>query len=148
LDTACVDAVQAVAYLNYYDTNNVCLDYLADTGYSPPILNSFSFQVPAGATFVVVVNESYGGSGCPAYKLIVSGLPCPRPVVAIDPLPNKVRLHWPTWAGGYLLDASTNAALTSWNVVTNEPIAAGGSLTVTNNTPAPPTKFYRLRKPQ
>ena len=30
----------------------------------------------------------------------------------------------------------------------DEPIIGGGQLNVTNNTPASPTKFYRLRKPQ
>lgn len=146
LTSSCGTEAFAVAYLDTFNPADLCANYLGDAGVSGSAI--FSVTVPAGARFVVVVNEVTPNAGCAGYTLNLSGLQCPQPTLLVDPLPSKVRLHWPTWAGGYQLDASTNAVPTAWSAVTNEPIVSGGRLSVTNDTPAPPTKFYRLRKTQ
>ncbi|HLG16158.1 MAG TPA: S8 family serine peptidase [Blastocatellia bacterium] len=74
-------ALFGAAYLGSFDPNNICTNYLGDAGVSRidggPA--SFSFNVPGGATFVVVVHEVNQdlGLNC-AYTLTVSGLclPC------------------------------------------------------------------------
>lgn len=78
----------SAAYLGSYDPTNVCTNYLADAGGSPAVVGSYSFNVPAGATFVVVVHEVYGGQGCGLYNLRISGLPCqPTPAPTHTPCP-------------------------------------------------------------
>jgi hypothetical protein len=75
LNSACGGAneVMSEAYLGSYNPANVCANYLADLGSSPPPAGTYSFTVPAGATFVVVVNEINPGGGCTAYTLDVTG---------------------------------------------------------------------------
>ncbi|MDX2042997.1 MAG: HYR domain-containing protein, partial [Acidobacteriota bacterium] len=70
----------ASAYLGTYAPPppgaNVCLNYLGDNGTSFGGLGlPFSFDVPAGATFVVVVNE-IGPTGCNNFSLLVEGSLC------------------------------------------------------------------------
>jgi autotransporter-associated beta strand protein len=146
LDTAC-SSMFAMAYLNAFDTNNLCLNYLADIGANPPGKNSFSFTVPFNTKFVVVVHAG-GGATCPDYKLIVSGLPCPQPTLDIQPAttPQNVRLDWSTAAGGFNLEATPSLAPTNWSSITNEPLVSAGRYNVTNPT-TPTNAFYRLRKP-
>ena len=83
-----------VAYLNSYvppgvgTGGNICVNYLGDPGGSPNTVNTFSVNVPALATLVVVVEEANASqpSGS-AYSVQVSGLvgngvgngPCPPP---------------------------------------------------------------------
>src|SRR5262249_19242765 len=66
------------AYLNSFDPSNLASNYLADAGVSGAS-TSYSFNVPAGATFIVVVNEVNSGGGIGAnYTLTIDGLclPC------------------------------------------------------------------------
>ncbi|MEO5720352.1 MAG: dockerin type I domain-containing protein [Chthoniobacterales bacterium] len=70
-----------VAYLNSYTPpgvgtgTNICLNYLGDPGASPNTTNTFSVDVPANSTLVIVVQEinaaQPSGSG---YTVQVSGL--------------------------------------------------------------------------
>ena len=81
-----------VAYLNNYVppvpgmTDNICINYLGDPGASPNTVNSFSVDVPANQTLVVVVEEAnLAQPPGAAYTVEVSGLvgdgvgpgPCP-----------------------------------------------------------------------
>ena len=48
----------SVAYLDSYDPQNLCKNYIADEGSSPDLgFNNYSFDVPAGRNFVVVVDS-------------------------------------------------------------------------------------------
>ncbi len=70
-----------VAYLNEYipptvgNTGTICTNYLGDPGGSPNTVNSFSVDVPAGETLLVVVEEANASQtpGAP-YTVEVSGL--------------------------------------------------------------------------
>src|SRR5262249_4827662 len=137
----------AAAYLNSFDTNNLCGNYLADIGANPPAKSSFSFNVAAGAKFVIVVHAGAGAT-CSAYQLIVSGIPCLPPTLAIEPtaIAQNVRVDWSTAAGGFNLEATPSLAPTNWATVTNEPIVNAGRYNVTNSAP-PTNRFYRLRRP-
>ncbi len=76
--------IQSVAYLGTFNPASICANYLGDIGVSPEVgaPRTYEVTVPAGATFVIVVNELFT-AGCPAYTLTVSGLPsgggCPTP---------------------------------------------------------------------
>ncbi len=67
------------AYLNSYDPvgdPTFCTNYLGDPGGSPGAVgNTFSVDVPANATLVVVQQEANAGLlGCSGYQFTVSGL--------------------------------------------------------------------------
>jgi Carboxypeptidase regulatory-like domain len=65
----------SAAYLDSYDPQNLCTNYLADEGQSPDLgYNAYSFEVPAGRTFVVVVDAVSEGGVCAGYNVHVSGL--------------------------------------------------------------------------
>ncbi len=136
----------AAAYLGRFLTNDICANYLADSGNSGAFL-ALSFAVPAGSNFVVVVNDlGASGAGC-SYLLVVSSSEC-APELQLATLPaNRVRLAWPTAAAGYQLDATPNLETTNWSVVTNQPLVSGTNFLVTNSLSAS-NRFYRLRRPQ
>jgi hypothetical protein len=149
IESAAACNVETVAYLGAFDTNNIGSNYLGDSGNSTGTggTNSFSCNIPAGATFVVVVSEVTSGAGCDNYTLNLSGLPCPAPALNVQDLPGaNAHLYWPDSAGGYILESSPLVQPTTWSAVTNEPIIDGGSYNVTNTTAAP-SQFYRLHKP-
>ncbi len=93
LSTACTGATNnlfSTAYLGSFDPNSLCTNYRADMGSSPGTIGtlSYSFNVPAGAAFTVVVHEtnSGGGLGC-GYTLNIDGLCCQTgcPTIAVNP---------------------------------------------------------------
>lgn len=145
--------VHAVAYSGSFDPGNIQSNYLADVGSSTAFTYgpaTMSFQTSPGQSFIVVVHEVSSGTGCPYYTLQLSGLPCPAPTLAIDRIqpPGQVRIHWPTWAGGYNLQTNYNLFNSNlWSSQSSEPIVSGGQYNVTNATVAPKPQFYRLSKP-
>jgi hypothetical protein len=79
LTTACTGTnfIFAGSYLNSFDPNNICTNNIGDPGLSPngaPV--SWSYTVPAGATFVIVVAEVTANAGCSAYTLNTSQNVC------------------------------------------------------------------------
>ena len=83
--------IESAAYLGSYDPTNLCLNYLGDTGIVGlgTTLGSaaYSFTVPAGAQFVVVVNTTGTITASSQFSGTVSGFvddtagsgPCPTP---------------------------------------------------------------------
>jgi hypothetical protein len=81
--------IESAAYLGTYDPTNLCLNYLGDTGIVGlgTTLGSaaYSFTVPAGANFVVVVNTTGTITASSQFSGTVSGFvddtpgsgPCP-----------------------------------------------------------------------
>ena len=95
-NTTAGGAIIPAAYLNAYvppvpgNQGNICINYLGDPGASPAFnaTNTFSVDVPANQTLVVVVQEAnLGQPAGSTYTLQVSGLvgdgvgpgPCERP---------------------------------------------------------------------
>ncbi len=140
--------VQAGVYLNAFDPANQSTNYLADSGNSTAFgPQTCSAEIPAGAKFAVEVNEITTGTNS-SYTLQLSGLPCPPPSLTIQPVTtNTARLSWPTYAGGYLLEATPSLTVTNWTSITNEPIVSALKYNVTNSTLTPTNRFYRLKKP-
>ena len=74
LTSSCGLNIFGLAYLGSFNPANVQQNYLADNGSSFAATGTFSFNVPAGQTFVVVVHEVNVNAGCTGYSLRVSGL--------------------------------------------------------------------------
>jgi len=75
-------SVHSAAYLNAFTpgAGTICTDFLGDIGGSPADgagPKAFSFDVPAGATFVVIVNHITVGGTCTTYQLDVTGCEVP-----------------------------------------------------------------------
>jgi len=68
--------VFGTTYLGSFNPANICQNYLADPGASFNPTATWSFNVPAGATFIIVVAEVNAGQGCAGYSVTLSGLPC------------------------------------------------------------------------
>ena len=64
----------STTYLGSFNPANICQNYLADEGASFAGTGTYFFNLPAGQTAVIVVNEVTAGQGCSAYNLTVSGL--------------------------------------------------------------------------
>jgi hypothetical protein len=75
LNTACngTQFIYGAAYLESFNPNNLCQNWLADSADSPNPTASFAFSVPPGATAVIVVHEIEPNGGCPMYTLDVAG---------------------------------------------------------------------------
>lgn len=143
--------VMAATYLSGYNAASISNNFWGDAGISTAQaddgVTTYSSEIPEGATFVVVVNEVTQASGTQPYTLTLSGLPCPPPTLNIETVkPNQTHLFWPTWAGGYALEAVSSLTNATWTGVTNEPIVNSSQFNVTN-TMNPTNQFYRLYKP-
>jgi uncharacterized repeat protein (TIGR01451 family) len=79
----------AVAYLGDYNPGDLSQNFLADSGSSPsPAVGAptvaFSFDLPAGATFKLVIHEvNPPPTSCGAYSFKVIGLPQACPVLTL-----------------------------------------------------------------
>jgi hypothetical protein len=90
----------SAAYLGSFNPTDVSENYLGDSGDSPaantPV--SYSFNVPAGAEFVVIVHEINAGAGCAAYTL---SLGCGTPGAGVGQVViSEFRLSGPGAASG------------------------------------------------
>ncbi|HEV3470252.1 MAG TPA: hypothetical protein VG148_13085 [Pyrinomonadaceae bacterium] len=65
--------IHSAAYLGSFNPADVSQNYLGDSGAQddPTLPFSYSFNVPAGASFAVVVHETDAGTGCAAYTMTV-----------------------------------------------------------------------------
>jgi subtilisin-like proprotein convertase family protein len=74
LTCGCGTDLFLAAYLNSYDQHGLATNYRADNGFSFGSTGlPMSFDVPPGATFVLVVNQITWNSSCPGYSLLVEG---------------------------------------------------------------------------
>ena len=123
---------------------------------------SWSGTIAAGAsqyvlvTFAPTSNGSFGGnvvvtsdatSGSNAIVASGNGISTdPPPVLWTQIQSNNLILSWPTNAGFFTLEATTNiAAAASWNPVSTVPTILNG-LNVVTNPIVGPGKFFRLRQ--
>jgi len=74
------------AYLGTFNPASVCTNRIADGGSSsistagaPGATVTFSFNLAANATVVLVANTAFAGSTCPSYTITVTGLTCTPP---------------------------------------------------------------------
>ena len=140
------DGISAAAYLGSFDPNQPCASYLGDTGTggSPPV---FSFTVPAGSNFTVVVMSRATNLVCDTYALELFGLPCGLPTLAIsqESTPGKVRVDWSTAFPGWTPQQATGVN-SGFSNMPQLPTIVGGRYAVTNLPAATGNQFYRLKQ--
>jgi hypothetical protein len=88
-NTACTGTnfIFIAAYLGSFDPNNICTNWIGDSGGSPNPDQPFSVNLAAGQTVVVVVSEVTPNAGCSGYTLTITGLcggPPPIPSSAVS----------------------------------------------------------------
>ena len=93
------------AYLDSFDPNNICTNWIGDSGSSPNPDKAFQVDVDDGQTLVVVVSEVTPDAGCPAYTVTITGLcgrgtPSPTPTATatatVTPTPTPTSTPTPT----------------------------------------------------
>jgi hypothetical protein len=88
------------AYSGSFDPNNICANWIGDSGNSPNPDQAFQVDIDAGQTFVVVVSQ-VNHVNCPGYTLTITGL-CggggitPTPTPTTTPTPPCT----PGWSAG------------------------------------------------
>lgn len=162
LNTPCPassNVLVGAAYLGDFNPSDVCANLVGagdDSGAAG--FSGFSFPVPAGERFTVVINEQNlqaPFSGCGNYSLQLYGLPCPqeqpRLHIANDAGPDAVRLHWSTAYPGFDLQGKPNlggnGVLSVFTNMNAAPVVIDGHYSVTNQHDAKGNGFFRLRKP-
>jgi autotransporter-associated beta strand protein len=138
----------AAAYLGSFNpAGSLCVNYLGDAGYyinaSHPS-QSFSFNVPANAVFILNVVTDAGGI---PYTLAVSGGNC-RPLLNITRTgASNLELDWTTAAPAYRLEGASPLVGGAWTEIPPvPPVVVEGKFKVTE-TMSPTNYFYRLHKP-
>ncbi len=139
-DASCngVNQVFSAAYLDSYDPQNLCTNYLADEGSSPDLgFSDYSFVVPAGRDFVVMISTVSEGGQCVGYNLNVSGLidnatsgngACPQPPVTTCIEDNDASIAYDK---GWHLVASANASDGHFRLAGGNNNGTAASVTVT-----------------
>jgi autotransporter-associated beta strand protein len=149
--TAPVGALHAAAFLGVGVSSSPCVNYLGDSGVATPSAYApFSFRVPSGSNFVVVVSTRAADIGCDSYWVELFGLPCPPPRldIARDVTPGNVLLQWSTAYPEWRLQSVGDLGGKTMFVDGPEARSAavsGGRFTVTNRT-AFPAQFHRLSR--
>lgn len=138
------NALGVAAYLGAFNPEDPCAGYLADGGELGPPYPPFSFRVPAGSNFVIVVSARVADLVCDSYAVELFGLPCPPPVLAIAPEsdPTQVRVHWSTAYPGWTAQQA-GAPTGGFNPVPQTPAIVNGRYALTNLAKTT-NQFYRL----
>jgi hypothetical protein len=167
--SGCGSSIFVVAYLNSFNPASLCTNYLADLGGSFGGTRTFSFDVGAGSSFVIVVHAVNSGGTCSSYTLDISGLACgtdgggpctPVPITLSSftgtPLgSNRVLLEWRTISEinnfGFEVQ-KRNSSSAEFQTIPNSFIPGHGTTNVpqyysyTDSTASPGSWFYRLKQ--
>jgi hypothetical protein len=87
-----------------------------------------TIEAPGTWTNLFTVADSQGAAFASALQLIIVAEP---PSISIAVTGKQVVLAWPTNAGNYALQTTTNLLQANWNAVTNTPAIIGTSNAVT-----------------
>ena len=162
LTSACGTNIFGVSYLGSFNPANLTQNYLGDFGASSPGTATWSIDIPAGQTMVLVVHEVNPNALCAGYTATVSGLlsatdgggECQECVISVpanitvsnDPGQCGAIVNFPastsTGSCGVLTTSPASGSffpVGTTTVTTTSTSGASNSFTVTVNDTAPPT---------
>src|SRR5262249_3035792 len=129
------------AYQGSFDPNNICTNWIGDSGFSPDPDRSFQVDVDAGQTLVVVVSNVTADGTCPAYTLTVTGL-----CGGFTPSPT------PTATAGASATATATAAAsataTATSTATSTATATATATPTSTARPTPSPRFIPTPRPR
>jgi len=130
------------------DANDNVLDKETATppseGYAPLTVSSTNGIALVLLTCSLPSNDGWGSVTFVCDDL---SLTFARPVLQSKQTQQEVYLYWPTWAGSFVLEGSTNLSpAAAWTPITNGIVTNGNNLVFTNSISNMMT-FYRLRCP-
>jgi hypothetical protein len=130
--TQCVGTnyIFVAAYMGSYDPNNICTNWIGDSGSSPdPAQPPVTFQVSVdnGQTLVIVVSEVTPDSGCSSYTVNVTGI-CGGG--GGSPTPTATPTGSPGGSCPPTITESSSQAITTGNSVA---CSSDGGITTTEN---------------
>jgi hypothetical protein len=145
--SAPTNALGVVAYLGVFNPANPSTGYLGDIGQGGPPYPPFSFQVPPGTNFQLVVMAQTTNLVCNDYTLQLFGLPCAPPTLAIsnDVAPSAVKLNWSTAYPGFTAQQSGKLTAAFFTNVIQLPVILNSRYSLTNIHTVT-NEFYRLKK--
>lgn len=125
------------AYLGSFDPASLCSNYAASMGMGHAELGTYSFTVPAGSIFSLIVEEFDPSIACAAYTITVT--PCPEVAPSASPTPTG------TPAGSISGTVTYGNAIgsPSTRTISNVLISGAGSPNVSTTT-AFPSGAYTL----
>lgn len=127
------------------DFARICPDYLGGAAGSR---TNYSFQVGPGEIFTILVYSFAVIDLCNSafFKLRLSPESlCPVDLSASLPSPDRFELRWPSYASGYLLEATPQLAPPNWSPTPIYPRITNGYFIL--EQPPIENRFFRLRKP-
>lgn len=86
--TGCATFLMSSTYLGSYDRNNLCNAYLASMGSGFSDSGTYSYTVPNGSNFYVLVEEFDPSAYCASYSVTVS--PCPSAATSLLSVSGRV----------------------------------------------------------
>jgi hypothetical protein len=89
------NSVRSIAYLGTYDPANLCTNYLADGGAAGPSY-SYSFNLAAGSSAVVVLYENSPNIGCDQYHVSIDSCEAAVPTATTTPSNTPAATNTPT----------------------------------------------------
>ncbi len=124
------NSIFSAAYLGSFEPLNACANYLGDIGSAPNPTGSYSFNVPPGVTFVVVVHENTHMAGCSNFSITVSGLGCSVTPTVPPATATPSRTSTSVASSTSVLTTTATPSRTSTPVnATGTPISCCGSMT-------------------
>src|SRR6266545_838742 len=137
-NTACTGTnfIFIAAYLGSFDPNNICTNWIGDSGSSPNPDQPFQVTVDNGQTFVVVVNEVTPDAGCAGYTVTITPAAICGGGVSPTPTATPTATFTPTATATFAPTATATATATP--TVTAPPPTPTPTVTVpTRPSPTP-----------
>jgi hypothetical protein len=109
------------------------------------VLN-FETDILSEGTHLITVTATDAEGLSTSVQLTIQVVRQSPPVLAIQQIGNQIQLSWPSSVTNYVLEGTTSLSSTNWTTMTNLPVAADITQTVTKNL-SNTNWFFRLRMP-
>src|SRR5207253_8791715 len=138
-------SIFTAAHLGSFDPNNICTNWIGDSGNSPNPDQAFQVEIPACQTFVVVVSEDHH-AGCPAYTLTITGL-CGSGCVSPTPTATATATATPTAPATPTVTNTATPTATATATATRTPTSTATATPTATIRPTPTPRVKPTPRP-